>query len=126
MELNNIIFFDGICNFCNSTVNFIIKKDSKELYLFSPLQSEFALNFFAEKNYKVDDIDSIILFNNNQFLIYSDAILLIVKNLQYPFKLLFGFIIIPKFLRNMIYKFIAKNRYKLFGVKASCIVPNQR
>ena len=125
LESKAIIFFDGICNFCNSSVNFIIKRDKKNYFKFASLQSEFAGKFLESCNLvpKVHSVngntekklDSIILFENNNLYIKSTAALRIAKHLNGLWKIFFIFIIVPPFIRNFFYDIIAKNRYKWFG-----------
>lgn len=132
MKYNAIIFFDGICNFCNSSVNFIIKRDKNNYFKFASLQSEFAQNFLEPFNLvpkvhlgngKMEKkLDSIILFKNNKLYIKSTAALRIAKHLYGLWKIFFIFIIIPPFIRNFAYDIIAKNRYKWFGKRDSCMI----
>lgn len=118
----NIVLFDGVCNYCNAMVNFAIRHDKKAILKFAPLQSE-AGGQLKEK-YKIpDEIDSVIFIDNNTVYTYSDAAIRIAKYLNWPAKVLYGFIIIPKFIRQPVYKWIAKNRYKWFGKKEECMVP---
>ncbi len=139
MVNEEIIFFDGICNFCNSSVNFIIKRDKKNYFKFASLQSEFAKNFFDEyrrvhlvpkahlgNGIKEKKLDSIILFENNKLYIKSSAALHIAKHLKGLWKIFFIFIIIPPFIRNFLYDIIAKNRYKWFGKRESCMIPDDK
>jgi len=123
-EKNGIVLFDGVCNFCNSSVNFIIQHDKKKRYKFAALQSNVG-KMLSEK-YGIDQskIDSIILVENGGVFVKSSAILRITKHLNYLYPLLFGFIIIPKFIRDGVYDFIARNRYKWFGKKEACMIPS--
>jgi len=123
-EKIGIILFDGVCNFCNSSVNFIIRHDKKKRYKFAALQSNVG-RMLSEK-YGIDQskIDSIILIENGDVFVKSSAILRITKSLNYLYPLLFGFIIIPKFIRDGVYDFIARNRYKWFGKKEACMIPS--
>lgn len=117
-----IIFFDGECMLCNSSVNFIIKHDKNSQFMFSPLQGKKA----AELNiYSADKTpDSIILIEKGNIYKFSDAALRIASKLDGFWKMLYVFIIIPRFLRDFVYKFIAKHRYKWFGKYDYCMVPN--
>lgn len=120
----NIILFDGLCNLCNSSVNFIIKKDAKNVFRFAALQSD-AGKAIAEK-YKIDisGMLSFILISNGTYYDKSTAALRIARQLPRGYSLLYIFIIIPKFIRDAAYALIAKNRYKWFGKKDSCMVPS--
>lgn len=118
----NIVLFDGVCNYCNTMVNFAIRHDKKTILKFAPLQSD-AGKLLKEK-YKIStEIDSAILIEDDTVYTYSDAALHIAKHLKWPAKILYGFIVIPKFIRQPIYKWIARNRYKWFGKKEECMIP---
>lgn len=120
---DNIILFDGVCNFCNSSVNKIIKHDKKNRFKFTALQSDVGKKILEKHSIDPSKIDSIILIENDVAYIKSTAILKISKHLNGIYSLAYGFIIIPTFLRNFVYDFIAKNRYKWWGKKDSCMIP---
>lgn len=126
MDYNAIIFFDGICNFCNSSVNFIIKRDKKNYFLFSSLQSEYSQNFLTKNNFPKNNFDSIILIENNKLYRKSTAALKIAGHLSGLWKLSYVFIIIPPFVRDFFYDILAKNRYKWFGKKEVCMIPDEK
>jgi predicted DCC family thiol-disulfide oxidoreductase YuxK len=121
--MSAVILFDGICNFCDTSVNFIIKRDTAGYFKFAPLQSEVAKKFFNE--YKIDKVgtDSIVLIENKTAYTYSTAALRIARKLGGIFSLLYVFIIVPKFIRDFFYRLFAKYRYKLFGKKDECMIP---
>ncbi|MBC8172923.1 MAG: DUF393 domain-containing protein, partial [Chitinophagales bacterium] len=106
-----VIFFDGICNLCNSSVQFIIRHDKKNIFKFASLQSDFAKQFFARKNY-TPQFDAIVVWTGRSFYERSDAALHIAKKLPFPVKAATLFFIVPKFLRDPAYDFIAGRRYK--------------
>ncbi|WP_456462225.1 thiol-disulfide oxidoreductase DCC family protein [Lutibacter sp.] len=118
-----IILFDGVCNLCNSSVNFIIKLDTKEQFLFASLQSDAAKEILLQFSTKKLTLDSIILIDDSNIYEKSSAALQISKHLNGGYKLLYGFIIIPKFIRDWVYDIIAENRYKWFGKKEKCMIP---
>lgn len=118
-----VILFDGICNFCNNAVNFVIKKDRKGIIKFAPLQSEEAMKLLAQYNLTIQDMRSFVLIENNQCFTRSTAALRVCKYLGHLWQLLYGLIIIPRFIRNGIYDWIAKNRYEWFGKKEQCMIP---
>ncbi|WP_167596536.1 thiol-disulfide oxidoreductase DCC family protein [Leeuwenhoekiella sp. ZYFB001] len=118
-----IILFDGVCNLCNSAINFIIKHDPKGIFKFASLQGETGKKLLAQHNIDPQETDSIVLIDNDQVSVKSSAALRIAKNLNQGYPLLFGFMIIPTFIRNGVYDFIAANRYKWFGKKESCMLP---
>ena len=120
-----IILFDGVCNLCNGFVIYIIKKDKKNKLQFAALQST-AGEILLSK-FKIDKVktDSIIFVDGENYYERSSAALHIAKHLSGAFPLLYGFIIIPKFIRDGIYNWIARNRYKWFGKKESCMIPTK-
>ncbi len=118
-----IILFDGVCNLCNSSVNFIIKHDTKEQFLFASLQSDAAKEILLQFSTKKLIQDSIILIDGKNIYEKSSAALQISKHLNDGYKVLYSFIIIPKFIRDWVYDIIAKNRYKWFGKKEKCMIP---
>ncbi len=125
LENKSIILFDGVCNLCNNSVQFIIKRDHKHRFLYASLQSDAAQRILLQFQLKSSDLDSIILIENGKVYQKSTAILKIVKHLNSSWKLSYGFIIIPKFIRDFIYTIIAKNRYKWFGKREVCMVPTK-
>jgi len=118
----SIILFDGVCNLCNSSVNFIIKHDKKSQFLFASLQSDAAKEILLQFQTKKITLDSIILIENNTVYEKSTAALKIAKQLNSSYKLLYGFILIPRFIRDWVYNYIAKNRYKWYGKKEKCMI----
>lgn len=121
----SIILFDGVCNLCNSSVHFIIKHDPKAHFLFASLQSDAATKLLLHYNSKKNTFNSIILIEKGTIYKKSTAALKIAKNLNGFYPILYTFIIIPPFIRNYIYDFIATNRYKWFGKKESCMIPTK-
>ncbi|MFN0275845.1 MAG: thiol-disulfide oxidoreductase DCC family protein [Chitinophagales bacterium] len=120
----HIIFFDGVCNLCNRSVQTIIKKDEKEIFHFAALQSDFTKAFFLQKNFK-PSVSSVVYWDGERFYLQSTAALKISGKLKFPAPLLQFLGIFPKFLRDVVYNFIAKNRYKWFGRRESCMVPTE-
>lgn len=123
-ENKSIILFDGVCNLCNASVNFVIKHDKKVQFLLASFQSDAAKEILLQFNLKTLNIDTVILVENNKIYDKSTAALKIAKHLDGGFNLFYGFFIIPKFLRDSIYVFIAKHRYQWFGKRESCMVPS--
>ncbi len=119
-----IILFDGVCNFCNSSVNFVIKHDKKNHFLFAPLQSETAKKLLEKFNIDSSKTDSFILIENNKAYLKSTAALRVTKHLNKLYPLLYAFLITPPFIRNSVYNLVAKNRYKWFGKKEICMIPS--
>jgi len=117
-----IILFDGVCNLCNFSVQFIIKYDKEAKFSFASQQSEVGKALI--KKYNIEKFDSIVFIENEKCYLYSDAVLYIVKELGVPLRHLYIFRFIPKFIRDFIYKFIAKYRYIFFGKKENCMLPS--
>ena len=120
-----IILFDGICNLCNGVVRFIIRHDKKAKFRFASLQSEKGKMLLKEYELEEDLMNSIVFIRAEKAYIQSDAALEIAKNLDYPWKILYGFVILPGFVRNGIYKLIARNRYSIFGKNENCMVADE-
>ena len=118
--MQHVVFFDGVCNLCNSSVQFIIRHDKKNIFQFSALQSEAAAKYLPGK---INELNTMYYLENGKVYSKSDAILRIAKNLGGIFPFFYGFIVVPKFLRNKIYDIVARNRYKWFGKKDHCMLP---
>lgn len=116
-----IILFDGICNLCNSSVRFILKHDTREKFLFTSLQSDASKKLLLHLNYKIREMNSILLVENGQIHEKSDAVLKIAAGLRFPWSLAISFRILPQKLRDKLYDYVAKNRYRWFGKKDRCV-----
>ncbi len=123
VEPNHIILFDGLCNLCNGSVQFIINRDSKKYFRFASLQSAFGKNQLYTFGLSSNEFYSIILIKDGTYLEKSNAALEIAKNLQGLWPVFYIFKIVPRFLRDWMYDIIAKNRYSWFGKKDSCMIP---
>lgn len=123
MNDNPLILFDGICNFCNSAVNFTLKRNTKADIRFAPMQSEAGQKLLQQYNLPADDMQSFIFIEDGVVYKQSTAALKVCRHLRWLWPLCYGFIIVPKFIRDGIYNWIAKNRYKWFGVQQSCMIP---
>lgn len=121
----SILLFDGYCNFCSSTVQFIFEHEKNHRLHFASLQSENGIALL--KHYQIDPLktDSLVLIENDRAFIKSSAALRLAKYLKNLYPLLAGFIIIPPFLRNLVYDYIARHRYKWFGKSESCMIPDK-
>jgi predicted DCC family thiol-disulfide oxidoreductase YuxK len=122
---SSVILFDGICNLCNGFVQFVIKRDRKNVFKFASLQSAYGQKFLTENKLNTDEFKSIILYKNEKLFTQSTAALKIFKELNGLWKLFFAFIVIPKFIRDAVYNLIARNRYRWFGKKETCMVPTK-
>ena len=122
--MSSIILFDGVCNFCNDAVNFIIRRDRERRFKFAPLQSETGQEL--RRKYEIDpDVDSIVLIEDERAFTHSTAGLRIAKGLSGILSLAYVFMIVPAFIRDFFYKTFAKNRYRLFGKKEVCMAPTR-
>lgn len=120
--MSSIVLFDGVCNFCNGAVNFIIRHDRAGKFKFAPLQSPVGRELKAKFGIG-DDIDSIVLIENEQAFIHSEAALRILRGLGNVWAVGYAFIIVPRVVRDWFYKLFARYRYSLFGKKEVCMVP---
>lgn len=124
MEEKPIILFDGVCNFCNSAVQFIIKHDKKGKFQFAPLQSSIGEKLIAS-NPELKNLDSVILLQNGKVKTESTAALHISKKLDGWPKMFYIFIAIPAPIRNYFYQLFASNRYRFFGKSETCMIPTK-
>ena len=122
----SVILFDGVCNLCNASVDLVIKRDHKDYFKFASLQSDFAVELGNRLGFDAADLHSIILVENDDWYSESTAALRIARKLSGPWPFLYTFSIIPKSLRDRIYRWIARNRYRWFGKKNTCRVPLPR
>ncbi|KOF02822.1 thiol-disulfide oxidoreductase DCC family protein [Roseivirga seohaensis] len=122
-KTHDILLFDGVCNLCNSSVNFIIDRDPKKHFKFAALQSDFGQSKLKELGFNQEEFDSLVLLSKGKVYRKSSAALRIAKKLNGLWPLLYIFILIPPFIRHGIYDIIGKNRYKWFGKQDSCRMP---
>ena len=118
-----IVLFDGVCNLCSSSVRFIISHDKKNQFLFGSLQGNAGQDYLNKFNLPGDTFNSFMLIEDNKAYTRSSGALKMLKYLGGGWQLLYGFTIVPKFIRDGVYNFIAKNRYRWFGKKEECWVP---
>jgi len=125
LKNKQLILFDGVCNLCNSSVLYVIKRDYENKFLFAPLQSSIAKSITSEYKIDTNKVDSILLYNPKKQKVYSKstAALQVAKQLNFPTKLMAIFLVIPAFVRNWVYDYVAKNRYKWYGKKETCMIP---
>jgi predicted DCC family thiol-disulfide oxidoreductase YuxK len=125
-ENKQLILFDGVCSLCNRSVQFVIKHDKNNKFVFTALQSDVGIRIIKDFNIDTRKTDSILLYTPDKGLsIRSTAALNIAKHLRFPINTLIIFKVIPNFIRNWIYDLIARNRYKWFGRMDDCMVPTQ-
>jgi predicted DCC family thiol-disulfide oxidoreductase YuxK len=125
-EDKKIVLFDGVCNFCNTSVRFIMKRDKKDLYRFASLQSGLGKKMTVERGIDTSKLDSIILIDpGHAYYIKSTAALEICKDLDGLYPTLSLFLFIPESFRDLIYDYVAKNRYRWFGKTETCPMPSK-
>jgi len=120
-----IILFDGVCNFCNFWVKFAGKRDSKKQLRFTPMQSDKGQVLLNEYHIQTKDLSTVILIDEDKVCLQSDAALRICKYLDGGWKFFYVLHFIPQSIRNFIYTWIAKNRYRWFGKSEVCMLPNE-
>ena len=121
---DSTVLFDGICNFCNASVNFFINRDSVSKFRFAALQSPSGQRLLRELGLKTEDFDTIVLVEEGvRYYTKSTAILRIFKGLNWPWPALYSLIALPRPIRDFFYRFFAKNRYRWFGRTDVCRVP---
>jgi predicted DCC family thiol-disulfide oxidoreductase YuxK len=123
MKEGPVVLFDGVCNLCNRAVQFIIKRDKKNQFRFASLQGKYGQELLKKFNLPVNDFNSFILVEGDRFYTRSTAALRMLKQLDGGWKWMYAFIIVPPFIRNAVYNWIAKNRYKWFGKREECMIP---
>ena len=123
MSESAIVLFDGVCNLCNWTVQFILRRDRRERFLFAPLQSEKGKELLQRHRLPPDQLDSIVLVESGRAFTSSSAALRIARGLPGLWPLLYAFIAVPRFIRDPVYGWIARNRYRWFGRRESCRIP---
>lgn len=121
--MSAIVLFDGVCNFCNSSINFVIERDSKGYFKFAPLQSEAGEKLIAKHGIDIAETDSVILVEDGKAYTHSAAALRIARHLDGIWKLGYWMIIVPRPLRDVVYRFIARHRYRLWGKRDACMMP---
>ncbi|PIQ61890.1 MAG: thiol-disulfide oxidoreductase [Bacteroidetes bacterium CG12_big_fil_rev_8_21_14_0_65_60_17] len=123
MEKHPVILFDGVCNLCNASVNFVIDRDDDAIFRFGALQSDSGARMLAEHGLEPGRLESIVLIDDGAVYVASDAALRIARRLGGALKLLWPFRFVPRFLRDAVYNWIARNRYRWFGRQESCRLP---
>ena len=120
---HSIILFDGVCNLCNASVQFIIKRDPRAQFKFASLQSEVGMSLLQKYNLPAHSLRSILLIMDNKVYDRSSAALHIARKLNGPWPWMYGFIVVPPFIRDFIYNWVAHNRYSWFGKREECMIP---
>ena len=122
-ETSSIILFDGVCNLCNRSVQFILRRDPRGRFRFAAIQSEAGQRILRERGLPAEGVGSIVLLEGGVLYTKSTAGLRIARGLTPPWPLLSLFLIVPRFLRDPVYRLIARNRYRFFGKQEACMLP---
>jgi len=118
----SIVFFDGVCNFCNSTINWLMARNTKGNLMFSSLQGNTAKRLLTDA--MVKDLSSIVYYRNGKCFVKSTAVLLIMRDMAWYGVLCLPFLIVPTLVRDTIYDWVARNRYRWFGKRDACRIPS--
>jgi predicted DCC family thiol-disulfide oxidoreductase YuxK len=118
-----IVLFDGVCNLCSSSVQFILKRDKKEQFLFGSLQGNYGQEVLKKYGMPQNEFNSFMLLEGDRLYTKSSGALRMLRHLGGAWSLVYAFIILPKFIRDAVYNFAATNRYRWFGKKEECWLP---
>ena len=121
-----VILFDGVCNFCNSAIQFVIRQDAKEQLYFAPLQSPAAQKLLQQHHLPQKDFETFLLLDNNTIYQKSDAALRVAKHFKWYWQWVQVLQFIPSAWRNAVYSFVARNRYRWFGKRDACMIPTEK
>lgn len=124
MPENKIILFDGVCNLCNNAVQYIIKRDRKQIFKFASIQSDFGKKLLKHQP-DLLNLQTVILVEGDKIYIKSSAFIRIMKTLGGIYKLFQILRVVPAFISNFFYMLISKYRYKIFGKRESCMIPDE-
>ena len=119
-----ILLFDGHCNLCNSWIQFIVKRDSKKIFRFASLQSKAAKLMLENHNIDENYIDSLVLFEEGKYSVNSNAALRTLSFLEGWERNLYFLVVVPRPIRDVVYRFVSKYRYKWFGRREQCMIPS--
>lgn len=123
-EDRSLVLFDGDCLLCNHSVRFIFERDADERFFFAPLQSALGGQLLEEHGLEPDQLSTMVLIENDAAHTQSDAALRIARRLTIPWRWLAVFYFVPRFIRDRVYRFVADNRYRLFGKSTACEIPS--
>jgi len=120
---SHVLVYDGLCNMCSGIIRFVKKHDRAARFEFVPQQSERGKSLMKLAALDSEDTSTVVLLTDSQYYVRSEAVLLVFRLLGRGYKLLYGFIIIPRVIRDYIYILIANNRFRLFGRRNTCYIP---
>jgi predicted DCC family thiol-disulfide oxidoreductase YuxK len=120
-----VLLFDGVCNLCNASVQFVIEHDKNKIFRFAAQQSDIGKSMMQRFNIPQNNLETLILIENDQFFIESDAALRTARYLDAPYSYIYWLRFVPKHLRDGVYRLVARNRYRFFGKQESCWMPTR-
>jgi predicted DCC family thiol-disulfide oxidoreductase YuxK len=124
MDTGPVVLFDGVCNLCDASVQFVIKRDPQGRFRFASFQGDRGARMAREHGVDPEALDSMVLIEGSRVYRKSSAALRVARRLRFPWPLLYAFIVVPPFIRNPVYDFIGRRRYRWFGRKEACWVPD--
>jgi predicted DCC family thiol-disulfide oxidoreductase YuxK len=119
-----VVLFDGVCNFCDATINFLIRQDPRAVLRFAPLQEPAGQRLLQQLNLPTNTFDTFLLLDAGRVYARSTAGLRVLRRLGGLWAGLYGFMLVPAFVRDGVYQLIARNRYRWFGRKDACMIPD--
>ena len=122
-EVQYVLLFDGICNLCNGTVQFLLRIDRRKKLFFSSLQSDTGQRILQAYHFSGPPLQTVVFCSGPRYFTHSNAILEVCRVLGFPWSLLYLFKAVPRPLRDLLYRWVARNRYRWFGKKESCLLP---
>ncbi|MEC0239405.1 thiol-disulfide oxidoreductase DCC family protein [Paenibacillus dokdonensis] len=118
-----IVLVDGVCHLCQGLTRFIIERDPLAKFQFASLQSDIGAELLQKGGLPVDEVDTVVVIENGKYYIRSAAVLRIVRQLKMPWPLLYAFAFVPLPVRDWLYRYVARNRYRWFGKEEQCMLP---
>ncbi len=125
-EVKEIVLFDGYCNLCNSSVQFLLRHEKNDALYFASLQSEYGQRLLQQHGLSPEQNNSVVFIKEGKVLLKSSAALHLCKRMKGLYPLLIIFLIIPPFIRNAVYEFVARKRYAWFGRSEQCMIPDEK
>lgn len=123
MHDHPVLLFDGVCNLCNGAVQWVLLRDKRDVFRFAALQSETGQDLLRRHQQDTLQYNTVIMVDGDRLYTHSDAVLEIARRLGFPWRLLFIFYYCPRSLRNAVYNWVARNRYRWFGKSQTCMLP---
>lgn len=124
-SVEKVVLYDGVCNLCDATIRFILPRDSRGSLRFASLQGEYARAILARHGIpNLPAPESLVYVENRRIFMHSDAVLRVARSLDFPWKLAAIFLFVPRSLRDVVYRWVARNRYRWFGKSEECLLPS--